>query len=208
MVGRVGLGGVMGFEVRGPAFGGGGGSGGGMSFSFLDFWWRGCLVGVVAVAVVVVVVGGMRGEEEEVGGVGSGFVASGTEKAEPMSERVSERTCMRSAGAMAGMWVVGVEEEEEEVVLLLRVGEGIEVRRASARRSSTIVLSSRIASSTSVLVRRRLPRLDSMWVGSVFDRARAGDGRRPRVERGDERLPWVLERLRDPERRGEGSRWE
>ena len=36
------------------------------------------------------------------GGGGSGLVASGTENAEPISDRVSERTCIRSKGAIAG----------------------------------------------------------------------------------------------------------
>lgn len=41
------------------------------------------------------------------GGKGRGLLARGTEKAEPMSERVSERTFMRSEGAMAGTWEDG-----------------------------------------------------------------------------------------------------
>lgn len=39
-----------------------------------------------------------------VGGCGSGLLARGTEKADPMSERVSERTCMRIEGAKWGTW--------------------------------------------------------------------------------------------------------
>lgn len=188
-VGIEGLGGVMGLEVRGPARGGGG-RGGGISLSFFS-----------GLGFEPALVGWLKAGEEE-GGVGRGLETRGTEKAEPMSESVSERTCMRSEGAMAGMWCVCVSE------LVVRVGDGIEDRSASARRSSTIVLSSRIASSTSVLVLRRLLRLESMCVGSVFERARAGDGRRAGLERGDERLLWVLERLRDVEGRGDGSRWE
>lgn len=38
------------------------------------------------------------------GGLGRGLKASGAENAEPMSDRVSERTCMRSDGAIAGTW--------------------------------------------------------------------------------------------------------
>lgn len=47
-------------------------------------------------------------------------------------------------------------------------------RYALARRSSTIVLSSRIASSTSVRGRRRLFGRE----GAVFERLRDGEGRR------------------------------
>jgi hypothetical protein len=36
------------------------------------------------------------------GGVGSGFGARGTENAEPISDSVSERTCMRKDGAIRG----------------------------------------------------------------------------------------------------------
>lgn len=59
-------------------------------------------------------------------------------------------------------------------------------RKASARRSSTMVLSSRMASSTSVFARRRLPGR----VGAVCERGRDGEGRRDKI-----RAPWVLERL-------------
>jgi hypothetical protein len=71
-VGIVGVGGVMGFEVRGP---------------------------VNVRSSVVLSANFLAGD---FGGIGRGLVVSGTENADPMSERVSERTCMRSAGAMAG----------------------------------------------------------------------------------------------------------
>ena len=36
------------------------------------------------------------------GGGGNGLATSGAENAEPISDRVSERTCIRSKGAIAG----------------------------------------------------------------------------------------------------------
>lgn len=68
-------------------------------------------------------------------------------------------------------------------------GDWVCERYAEARRSSTMVLSSRIASSTSVFVRRREPGRD----GAVLDRPRDGDGKRERTRAG-ERAPEVLER--------------
>jgi len=123
---------------------------------------------------------GRRKREVESGVVGRGLLARGVERADPISERVSERTCMRRAGAMAGTWWDG-----EGGGLFMMKGEA--ERKASARRSSTMVLSSRMASSTSVFARRRLPGR----VGAVCERGRDGEGRRER-----RRAPWVLERLR------------
>lgn len=40
-----------------------------------------------------------RAGVESDGGLGRGLLARGTEKAEPISDRVSERTCIRIAGA-------------------------------------------------------------------------------------------------------------
>lgn len=91
-VGMVGVGGVMGFEVNGPRAGGGG-RGGGTSLSF-------CWAGLGA---IVGWYWGWLNTGDADGGVGSGFETRGTEKAEPMSDSVSERTCMRRAGAIAGM---------------------------------------------------------------------------------------------------------
>jgi len=62
-------------------------------------------------------------------------------------------------------------------------------RYALARRSSMIVLSSRMASSTSVFVRRRLPGRE----GAVLARLRDGEGRRERTRAGDS-VPDVRER--------------
>jgi len=62
-------------------------------------------------------------------------------------------------------------------------------RYALARRSSIIVLSSRMASSTSVFVRRRLPGRE----GAVLARLRDGEGRRERTRAGDS-VPDVRER--------------
>lgn len=45
-----------------------------------------------------------RGAEPVGGVVGSGLLASGTENADPMSERVSDRTCIRIEGAKCGTW--------------------------------------------------------------------------------------------------------
>lgn len=52
------------------------------------------------VGVVVLVVEPRSGDA---GTEGSGFDANGTDNADPMSESVSERTVIRSEGAMAGM---------------------------------------------------------------------------------------------------------
>lgn len=83
-VGMVGVGGVMGLESKGPLKVRAGGA------RVNRVVWRERFPGP----------GGG-------GGVGRGFDASGTEKAEPMSESVSERTCMRREGAMAGTWEEG-----------------------------------------------------------------------------------------------------
>ena len=77
------------------------------------------------------------------GTAGRGFIASGKENADPISESVSERACTFMPGAMAGMCSV-VDDIRAEPLLF---------RKASARRSSTIVLSSLIASSTSIFAR-------------------------------------------------------
>jgi hypothetical protein len=69
-------------------------------------------------------------------------------------------------------------------------GDWVCERYAEARRSSTMVLSSRMASSTSVFARRREPGRDD---GAVFARLREGEGRRERTRAG-ERVPEVLER--------------
>jgi hypothetical protein len=63
-------------------------------------------------------------------------------------------------------------------------------RNSEARRSSTIVLSSRIASSTSVFVRRREPGRED---GAVFARLREGEGRREST-RAEGRVSEVRER--------------
>ena len=99
-VGGVGVGGVMGLESRGPLKV----RAGGARVSLVV--WRERLLGP----------GGG-------GGGGSGLVASGTEKADPMSERVSERTCMRSEGAMAGTW-----EEGEGGGRLMKAGDWVRER--------------------------------------------------------------------------------
>ena len=75
-----------------------------------------------------------------VGGVGRGLLIRGAEKAEPMSERVSARHRRRNDGAMVGTWWDG-----EGGGLLMKAGDWLFRRYASARRSSTMVLSSRIA---------------------------------------------------------------
>jgi hypothetical protein len=73
---------------------------------------------------------------------------------------------------------------------LISAGDWACERYSEARRSSTMVLSSRIASSTSVFVRRReLGRED----GAVLARLREGDGRRDRTRAGD-RVSAVRER--------------
>jgi hypothetical protein len=77
-VGTVGVGGVMGFEVKGP----GNLRVGGERESFV----------------------GARERGVDVGGEGRGWLASGAENADPISESVSERTCIRKDGAMAGTW--------------------------------------------------------------------------------------------------------
>lgn len=73
------VGGVMGLELRGPE-------------------------GMVRMAGRLSLPAGRRKREVESGVVGSGLLASGVDRADPISERVSERTCMRRAGAMAGTW--------------------------------------------------------------------------------------------------------
>lgn len=78
-VGIVGVGGVIGFDDRGPPV------------EMRD--------GGARVSLVVV-----RDSGLDVGGVGRGLLARGTEKAEPISDNVSERTCIRSEGAMRGTW--------------------------------------------------------------------------------------------------------
>lgn len=71
-----------------------------------------------------------------------------------------------------------------------RAGDCVCERYADARRSSTIVLSSRMASSTSVFWRRTDPgRVD----GAVLERLREGEGRRASTRPGD-RVPDVNER--------------
>jgi hypothetical protein len=60
-----------------------------------------------------------------------------------------------------------------------------------------MVLSSRMASSTSVFTRRMLPRFWRMLGDSVLERARDGDGSRERG-RGEVRLLKVLERWMGP----------
>lgn len=109
----------------------------------------------------------------------------GAEKAEPMSERVSERTCMRMEGAMYGTWWDG-----DGGGRLMRAGDSVCERYADARRSSTMVLSSRMASSTSVLWRRSEP---GRVEGAVLARFRDGEGRRESTRPG-ERVPEVKER--------------
>ena len=79
---------------------------------------------------------------------------------------------------------------------LLRAGVWIWERYAEARRSSTMVLSSRIAASTSsmsVLARRRL----LGRVGAVLARLRDGEGRRESTRAGVF-LPDVVERRSNP----------
>lgn len=73
--GMVGVGGVMGLESRGPLKVRFGGS----SRSGFD-------------------------ADAGFGGVGSGLATRGAENAEPMSDKVSERTFIRREGAMAGTW--------------------------------------------------------------------------------------------------------
>jgi hypothetical protein len=72
----------------------------------------------------------------------------------------------------------------------MSAGDWVCERYAEARRSSTMVLSSRMASSTSVLARRREPGRE---LGAVFARLREGEGRRERTRAGD-RVPDVRER--------------
>ena len=80
--------------------------------------------------------------------VGRGFVDMGIRKALPMSLSVSLRTRTFMLGATAGMWVG--DRASNPVSFRMRV-------MAERRRSSTIVLSSRMATSTvSSLERRRL----------------------------------------------------
>lgn len=150
-VGTVGVGGVIGFESRGP----------------LNVRTGGVSVSLVVFRVKLV--GGR-------GGSGSGFATSGAEKADPMSDNVSERTCMRNEGAIAGTC-----DEGDKGSRLIRAGAWLRERYASARRSSTMVLSSLMASSTSVFALRTLPGR----AGAVFDRAREGEGRRDRIRGGD-----------------------
>ena len=82
--------------------------------------------------------------EDDCGTAGSGFIANGCEKADPISESVLERACTFMPGAIAGTCSVIVDRAADPPLL----------RRASARRSSTIVFSSLIASSISIFVRR------------------------------------------------------
>lgn len=152
-VGTVGVGGVMGLESRGPLKVREGGA-----------------------SVSLVVCRERRPGPGGGGGGGRGLVTSGTEKADPISDNVSERTCMRSEGAIAGTC-----DEGDSGGLLMKAGDWLRERYASARRSSTIVFSSLMASSTSVRARRRLAGLD----GAVFERAREGEGRRDRIRGGD-----------------------
>lgn len=77
VVGVTGAGGVIGLEVNGPVYVR---DGGGNSVR--------AVVALLAAALPVV------------GGVESVLLAKGAENAEPMSESVSERTCMRMEGAM------------------------------------------------------------------------------------------------------------
>ena len=72
----------------------------------------------------------------------------------------------------------------------MSAGEWACERYALARRSSTMVFNSRMASSTSVFVRRRLPGRE---VGAVFARLRDGDGRRESTRAGD-KVPEVRDR--------------
>jgi len=72
----------------------------------------------------------------------------------------------------------------------MSAGDWVCERYAEARRSSTIVLSSRIASSTSVLARRREPGREE---GAVLARFLDGEGRRESTRAG-ERVPEVRER--------------
>jgi len=72
----------------------------------------------------------------------------------------------------------------------MRVSDWVCERYAEARRSSTIVLSSRIASSTSVFARRTEPGREE---GAVFARLREGEGKRESTRAG-ERVPEVRDR--------------
>ena len=74
VVGVAGGGGVMGFEVKGPVWAKDGGE---------------------SVSPIVARRGAVAS-----GVAASGLKPRGAEKAEPMSERVSERTCIRMEGAM------------------------------------------------------------------------------------------------------------
>jgi hypothetical protein len=107
------------------------------------------------------------------------------EKADPISDSVSERTGMRSAGA-----ILGTCDEGEAGGRLMKAGERFAARYASARRSSTMVFNSRTSSSMSNLVFRRLGGRED---GAVFERERDGDGRRERI-RGGEAVPYVCAR--------------
>ena len=142
-VAAVGVLGVMGLELRGPEK----------------------VRGSVRPSLVVDRERGLVGS----GVAGRGLLMRGAEKAEPMSERVSERTRMRSEGAIAGTWWDG-----DNGIRFMRAGAKLVDRYASARRSSTMVLSSRIASSTSVLTFRMLPGPG----GAVLERGLEGDGSR------------------------------
>ena len=126
--------------------------------------------------------GGARVSPE--GGMGSDLDPAGAEKADPISESVSTRTFMRMDGARQGTWCEG-----DGGGRLIKAGDCVWERYALARRSSTMVLSSRIASSTSVLARRKLPGRE----GAVFERLRDGEGRRERTRAG-ENVPEVRER--------------
>ena len=76
VVGVTGGGGVMGLDVKGPLYGKAGGA-----------RWR----PVVA----------RLPETSDSGVVGSGLKAKGAENADPISESVSERTCIRIDGAIS-----------------------------------------------------------------------------------------------------------
>lgn len=86
----------------------------------------------------------MTTPEDGRGTAGSGFIANGRENADPISESVWERACTFIPGATAGICSVVADRATDTLL----------VRKASARRSSTIVLSSLIASSISIFARR------------------------------------------------------
>lgn len=79
--GTVGVGGVIGLELRGPGP-------------------RWMVAGMLRLVVV-------RERGDGLGVAGRGLAFRGAENADPMSERVSERTRIRSEGAMAGTWWEG-----------------------------------------------------------------------------------------------------